>query len=122
MDSLEKSVIVLRAGLEFLSGRRLSATLTEAFGCRDKALTDCLDRLGLDEEIANCSEEEVFRTVESEGQKDGGERTGGGGGRRMESGRKQDGKRQEMEGRLPTDGHLETFGVRNKVKRVVYKV
>lgn len=82
----------------------------EAFGCRDKALRNCLDRLELDDEIANCSEE-GYRNVGMEGWR----RKNGGGGK---AGRKQDGKRQEREGRLPTD----TFGVRNEVKRVVYKV
>lgn len=95
MGSLEKSAIVLRAGLEFLSGRRLSAFLMEAVGRRDKALRDCLDRLELDEEIANGSEEEVTGMWKW---KDRGKRVGGGG---MELGRKQDG--QETESWLPMD-------------------
>lgn len=60
---------------------------------------NCLDSLELDEEIANCSEEEGYRNVGMEGWR----RKNGGWG---EAGRKQDGKRQEREGRLPTD----TFG------------
>lgn len=37
MGSWEKNAVILRAGQEFLSGRRQSATLMEAFGHEDKA-------------------------------------------------------------------------------------
>lgn len=80
MGSLEKKAVILRAGQEFLSGRRLSATLMEACGHEDKARRRLSDGLGLDEETADCSEGEVSRNAEMEGRR-------GTKGREMEWGR-----------------------------------
>lgn len=54
MSSPEEKSVILRAAQEFLSGRRLSTTVMEAFGCEDKALG-----LELEQETENCSVEEV---------------------------------------------------------------
>lgn len=57
MSSPEEKSVVLRATQEFLSGRRLSITVMEAFGCEDKALG-----LELDHETENCAVE-VYKNV-----------------------------------------------------------
>lgn len=54
MSRPEEKSVILRAAQEFLSGRRLSTTVMEAFGCEDKALG-----LELEQETENCSVEEV---------------------------------------------------------------
>lgn len=46
MSSLEEKSVILRASQEFLSGRRLSTTLMEAFVYEDKALRRYLGQSG----------------------------------------------------------------------------